>query len=74
MRSRIPVNTCKSEYTVKITGIFIVMRIMKTIKKAQRVSVIFPEHRPTRDVESTFLNSTQNSSFLIPSYADCLLG
>ena len=45
MRSRIPVNTCKSEYTVKITGIFIVMRIMKTIKKAQRVSVIFPEHR-----------------------------
>lgn len=45
MRSKIPVNTCKSEYTVKIAGVFIIMTIMKTIKKAQRISMIFPEHR-----------------------------
>lgn len=45
MRLRIPVNTCKSEYTIKITDIFIIMTIMKTIKKAQRISMIFPEHK-----------------------------
>lgn len=45
MRLRIPVNTCKSEYTIKITDIFIIMTIMKTVKKAQRISMIFPEHK-----------------------------
>lgn len=36
---------CEPKYAVEIKGIFIIMmRIMKTIKKAQRISVTFPEY------------------------------
>lgn len=72
MRSRIPVNTCKSEYTVKITGIFIVMRIIKTIKKAQRVSVIFPEHRELTASSGRRIHVSEfNSEFKFPDSQLC---